>query len=252
MKNPNDATAEVFDAVYRSFHNEPYYHRELKFIQSHFKIGMRILDLGCGTGRHLVPLACVGYQMVGVDSSKNMLDILRSKLQKDHMQADVIEADAAALPRFKQPFDGVICFWNSFCEMATTQERALKIFTSVFQSLKKDGIFILEQSNPETFDPATIEYHSRFEDDGKSYETFFHVLSYSPETHTSVSDEKIVVREKNKPAKTLHTTITQRWWREKDLRALCAQVGFTQVDFYGGDFTPFEEPTDKLILIAKK
>ncbi|MEK6839386.1 MAG: methyltransferase domain-containing protein [Nanoarchaeota archaeon] len=252
MKNPNDATAEVFDAVYRSFHNEPYYLRELKFIQSFFKPQAKLLDLGCGTGRHLVPLARAGYQMTGADSSIKMLEILRSKLKENHLQADVVESDAASLPSFTQSFDGVICFWNSFCEMATTQERALKIFESVYQSLKKGGIFILEQSNPETFNPSIIEYHSRFEDHGKSYETFFHVLSYSPETHTSVSDEKILVREKNKPIKTLQTTITQRWWREKDLRALCAQAGFTKIAFYGGDFTPFQKPTDKLILVAKK
>ena len=38
-----------------------------------------VLDLGCGTGNHALPLAQLGYEIVGVDRSKGMLESARKK-----------------------------------------------------------------------------------------------------------------------------------------------------------------------------
>lgn len=41
----------------------------------------RILDLGCGTGNHAIPLARRGYEVVGIDRSPLMVDQARAKVQ---------------------------------------------------------------------------------------------------------------------------------------------------------------------------
>jgi len=45
--------------------------------------GSPILELACGTGRALLPLARQGYQVTGVDISPNMLAIARRKIETD-------------------------------------------------------------------------------------------------------------------------------------------------------------------------
>jgi SAM-dependent methyltransferase len=45
--------------------------------------GPRVLELGCGTGRLLEPLARAGCEVVGIDSSPHMLSLARSKLDVD-------------------------------------------------------------------------------------------------------------------------------------------------------------------------
>jgi SAM-dependent methyltransferase len=71
-------------------------------------LGARIVDLGCGTGRHAVAMAARGFRIVGVDFSAGMLARAGSKAQAAGVRVDWIQAD---LTRFAvgKPFDGAIC-----------------------------------------------------------------------------------------------------------------------------------------------
>ena len=70
--------------------------------------GDRILDIGCGTGRHSVELARRGYQVTGVDISVGMLDVARASAAEAGVEVTFEHADACA---FSMPatFDAVIC-----------------------------------------------------------------------------------------------------------------------------------------------
>ena len=48
-----------------------------------------ILDLGCGTGNHALPLAQQGYEIVGVDRSNTMLDRARKKAADQQLDANM-------------------------------------------------------------------------------------------------------------------------------------------------------------------
>lgn len=56
-----------------------------------------VLEIGCGTGRVLIPTARAGFEIVGLDLSTNMLEICRKRLQKEPVEvqarAQLIEAD---------------------------------------------------------------------------------------------------------------------------------------------------------------
>ncbi|HEU5367193.1 MAG TPA: class I SAM-dependent methyltransferase, partial [Ktedonobacterales bacterium] len=71
--------------------------------------GPPVLELGCGTGRLLEPLARWGIEVVGVDSSPAMLALARKRLQEGNlsMHVELIEADARTLhldERFRLAF----------------------------------------------------------------------------------------------------------------------------------------------------
>jgi ubiquinone/menaquinone biosynthesis C-methylase UbiE len=44
--------------------------------------GGKVLELACGSGRVLLPLAQEGYELTGVDSSEKMLEIAQRRLQE--------------------------------------------------------------------------------------------------------------------------------------------------------------------------
>ena len=69
--------------------------------------GARVLDVGCGPGRHSVELAKAGLAVTGVDVSRRFLDIAADKARAAGVPASFFEVDARQMP-FDDEFDAVI------------------------------------------------------------------------------------------------------------------------------------------------
>ena len=67
--------------------------------------GLRVLDVGCGTGHHLRTFAARGFDVAGVDGSEEMLDAARQL----NPTAELRVADVAALPFDDASFDLILC-----------------------------------------------------------------------------------------------------------------------------------------------
>jgi SAM-dependent methyltransferase len=69
----------------------------------------RVLDLGCGSGRHVVQLSKEGFEVIGTDVSKHGLEITRKWLNEKKLNAKLIEASCYEKFPFKDDyFDAVI------------------------------------------------------------------------------------------------------------------------------------------------
>jgi ubiquinone/menaquinone biosynthesis C-methylase UbiE len=69
--------------------------------------GMRVLDVGCGPGRHAIELAHAGMQVTGVDISPKFLAIAARAAEAAGVSASFFEVDARQMP-FEDEFDAVI------------------------------------------------------------------------------------------------------------------------------------------------
>lgn len=75
--------------------------------------GMRLLDVGCGPGRHALEFARRGLEVVGVDISDDFTEIARAQASKEGLPASFFVQDAHSLP-FGEEFDATV----SLCEGA--------------------------------------------------------------------------------------------------------------------------------------
>jgi len=72
------------------------------------RTGMKVLDIGCGTGLYALDLAARGVDVTGVDISRPMLERARAKAQDAGLDVRFLEADALQLPFGEQSFDAVL------------------------------------------------------------------------------------------------------------------------------------------------
>lgn len=69
--------------------------------------GQRVLDVGCGPGRHAVALAEAGLSVTGVDASRRFLDIAADRARSAGVSAGFFEVDARQMP-FEDTFHAAI------------------------------------------------------------------------------------------------------------------------------------------------
>ena len=156
--------------------------KEVDFLLGLYPVlpGSRILDVGCGTGRHAVELARRGYQVTGIDISAGMLEVARRKAEAAGVEVGFRQADATDFA-FDEPFDIAVCLCEGAVGLvergADAEAHDLSIFRNIATSLRPNAPFVLtalngyavirqmkdEQTHDGRFDPATMV--SNYEDD---------------------------------------------------------------------------------------
>jgi ubiquinone/menaquinone biosynthesis C-methylase UbiE len=72
--------------------------------------GLRVLDVGTGTGRVAIALSTRGAAVTGIDASGDMLNVARRRASEERLSIEFLEGDAHALAWPDRAFDAVICF----------------------------------------------------------------------------------------------------------------------------------------------
>jgi SAM-dependent methyltransferase len=121
---------------------------DLEFYKAALPGGKSILELGCGTGRLLLPLAGAGFEMTGLDISEPMLDGARAKLRKQ--QGPWPELHCADMRNFKLAarFDAATIPFNTFLHLHQRADQ-LSCLRSVHEHLVDGGLLLLDVFNPD-------------------------------------------------------------------------------------------------------
>ena len=108
-----------------------------------------ILDLGCGTGRSAIPLADMGFHIIAVDLSFQMLGCLKEKLAatSDSLAVFPVRANLAQLDCFTgQSIHHAVCLFSTLGMIQGRQHRS-RVLSSVYQCLKPGGRFVVHVHN---------------------------------------------------------------------------------------------------------
>jgi 2-polyprenyl-3-methyl-5-hydroxy-6-metoxy-1,4-benzoquinol methylase len=115
-------------------------------IEINFDKTKRILDIGCGTGRHAIELAKRGYYVTGIDLSESQLNRAIEKAKKGNLTINFLRADARYLD-FNNEFDVVIMICEGAFPLMETDEMNFKILENARNALKPKGKLILTTLN---------------------------------------------------------------------------------------------------------
>jgi SAM-dependent methyltransferase len=109
------AVADTLGEAYLRYDFTKGTQEEVEFLMERLDLrpGRRVLDVGCGPGRHAVALAEAGLEVTGVDVSRRFLDIAAERARTAGVAAAFFEVDARQMP-FDDEFDAVI----SICQGA--------------------------------------------------------------------------------------------------------------------------------------
>jgi len=135
--------AKYYDEIY---HELVDYEGDVEFLERVFRRfrgkPKTILDLGCGTGNHDFPLARRGYEVVGVDQSREMLALARKKTIPVGQPPRFIRARMHSF-RLRQTFDAAICMFGAFDYLLSPQE-VTGCLRRVHAHLVPRGLFVYE------------------------------------------------------------------------------------------------------------
>jgi len=155
---------------------------EIKFLLTELNVpaGGSVLDIGCGTGRHTVALAQLGYHVTGLDISAEMLTKAQARADAAGVNVDLREGDAT---EFSLPpkFDAAICLCEGAFGLLGTQndpiEQPLAILRNMGAALKPgapclltvlNGMAMIRQYGPGDVDSGKFDPLSLTERSGVS------------------------------------------------------------------------------------
>ncbi len=108
--------------------------------------GERILDLGCGTGRHSLELVRQGFSVVGVEISSELIDIANREAGAQGLEATFIEADLRDL-EYENEFDVVLNLNDGAVGYFETDEENHRTFEVISRALKPGGQNLIQVPN---------------------------------------------------------------------------------------------------------
>lgn len=143
---------EMDPVLYHAHHSR--HNEDLPFWrQNAVKRGSPVLELGCGTGRVLLPLAAEGHAMVGLDHDPAMLAFLSDRLPKENPPL-IVQSDLRQFA-FAVRFPLIILPCNTMTVMPAPDREAL--YRCVQRHLAPQGWFVVSMPNPAILAELPVE-----------------------------------------------------------------------------------------------
>jgi len=223
MRKKND-WVEFFDGHAPVYMSNPFTRdtvKEVDFLAEELNLPpkSRILDIGCGTGRHSIELAKRGYHVTGVDISSGMLTEAKKRAEETGVLVEWVHADATKY-RSKRLFDAAICLCEGAFALLTLEDdpvaHDLAILRNINASLKRGGRFVLTTLNGF----AKIRKHSQKDVEHGIFDPLTLIETLTAEWETPQGKRSVLVRE--------------RGYLPQELATMLPQTGFRVDHIWGG------------------
>jgi SAM-dependent methyltransferase len=235
-----DTYSKYYDLLYK----EKNYGEEFcyinKIIRSHTpsQKNMSILDIGCGTGKHLRFFKDAGYRVFGMDLSENMLFEARKNL---HQEENLICGSASNF-NFDIKFDIIISLFHVMSYQVETKDLE-KVFKNVKEHLVDNGLFIFDfWYGPAVLsDPPTVRI-KRLEDKEIKITRIAEPVMHYNENFVDINYEMILENKNMHVIEKINETHKMRYLFLPEIKKLAADNGLKFVDAYQWlDFSSLSE-----------
>ena len=118
---------------------QDWFQAEVNYLKSKIEPGARILDVGCGFGRHMALLAPAAQEVVGIDHNPDMIRKAQKQLS-EFGNVKLLHQDAQNTGLPNDYFDWVICMTNTFGNFV---DKKLTILREMKRVCKEEGKIIV-------------------------------------------------------------------------------------------------------------
>jgi ubiquinone/menaquinone biosynthesis C-methylase UbiE len=224
--------------------------QEIDFIEQ--EIGSdkkkRILDIGCGTGRHTIELAKRGYTVTGVDLSESQLKRAREKAAEAGVNIRFEQADARTLT-FENEYDVALILCEGGFALMETDEMNFAILQGAARALKSGGTFILTTLN------ALFSLAHSIEEFMNSSTVEGASSGHKFDTKTLRDMSTFEVADDNGQVRTLHCN--ERYYMPSEITWMLKTLHFSKIEIFGcqiGNFSrsmPLTPNDYEMLVIAE-
>ncbi len=151
---------------------------EIAGVQAQLAAASRVLDLGCGAGRVLLPLIEAGHTVVGMDTRADFLDQCQARIHEriekrggDASRATLVQADVLhdwpPTVRDAGPFDAVICLGRTLATVVSP-DVTVELFRRIGEALRPGGVLLVDNFPDEFWaDVAEGNWQEGVSEDGR-------------------------------------------------------------------------------------
>jgi ubiquinone/menaquinone biosynthesis C-methylase UbiE len=234
------------------------------YVEEANKSGSPVLELGCGTGRILIPTAQAGIDIIGVDASSAMLDVARAKIGKldpsTQARIELVEGDMRTFS-LERKFRLVTIPYRAFLHVLTPEDQRATL-ERIRRRLTDDGRLILNifdlrfhtVAEHATTIGAALKKQNEFTDTDTGHRiVVWETRKYDPESQV-ISEDRIFeeIGENGKVLSRVYSPLTLCWIYRREMQYLLELSGF-KVEALYGDFNrgPFRYGGEQVWIASK-
>ena len=215
------------------------------FIEMVISKGGFVLDLCCGTGRHSIALCERGWNVIGIDLSKNLLAIAKLRMERAGVKFPLVRADMRFFPFRDCLFKAVINMFTSFGYLPSESEDAVSLL-EVNRTLRGKGKFLLDLANR---DHIIKTFRER---DWAEFEPFYLLERRSLDLKGSrLTSQWTLIQKNTGRFRSIQHTV--RLFTIARVEQLLNEAGLMVKDVYGGyEKQEFTLEASRMIVLAEK
>jgi len=246
--------ARYYDLIY---HDLVDYEGDVNFLERVFRrfrtAPKTVLDLGCGTGNHALPMARRGYRVTGIDQSREMLALARKKAASLRTRPRFVHADMRSF-HLGRTFDAAVCMFGAFGYVLPERD-AVRSLRSVHAHLEPGGLYVFEFWQGSAARPAPFE--SWLDVRRKNLEIVrLEVARYDPRTGRLPWEFQLIVLEGQRLIDRFEEVHTIQTYSLPGMRDLLRRGGFDLIGAFAGTnkkktFAPVMPTTFRIMAVAR-
>lgn len=260
----SDVFAEFYDLhpLYVARPDLPFYIEEAKQAAARRVPGVTpVLELGCGSGRVVLPIARAGVNIVGLDLADTMLGRLRAKLAQEPPEVrQRVQVAQGSMTHFAlgHRFGLATTPFRAFQHLLTVEEH-LACLHCVKTHLIPRGRLILDLFHTWPAAMHDASFHEESEDapwtplpDGRSFRRTARIAEFHRATHINVVEFFLYVRYPDGREEKFAERFPIRYFFRYEVEHLLARAGFGVTDIYGSfDRATFADDSSEMIVVAE-
>jgi len=187
---------------------------------------LKILDVGCGTGRHAIELTKRGYHVTGIDLSKSQLARAKEKAKASGLEIDFQQQDARNLP-FDGEFDLAIMLCEGGFSLMETDEMNFEILKGATKALRSKGKLIFTTLNGLfPLFHSVNEFYKSAQKEGQSQckECSFDLMTFRDHNTAVFEDDSGNKRE---------LKCNERYYVPSEITWFLKALGYKKIDIFG-------------------